>query len=58
MLVDVVTELAAEVLRPAAADADAACAAPDDGARPPAPRSGCRCSASPSRWAASPRSAP
>ena len=30
MLVDVVTELAAEVLRPAAADADAACAAPDE----------------------------
>ena len=30
MLVDVVTELAAEVLRPAAADADTACAAPDE----------------------------
>jgi alkylation response protein AidB-like acyl-CoA dehydrogenase len=30
MLVNVVTELASEVLRPAAADADAACAAPDD----------------------------
>ncbi|MFC7494114.1 MULTISPECIES: acyl-CoA dehydrogenase family protein [unclassified Nocardioides] len=30
MLVDVVTELAADVLRPAAADADEACAAPDD----------------------------
>jgi len=30
MLVDVVTELATEVVRPAAADADAACAAPDD----------------------------
>ena len=30
MLVDVVTELAAEVVRPAAADADAACAAPDE----------------------------
>ena len=29
MLVDVVTELATEVLRPAAADADVACAAPD-----------------------------
>ena len=29
MLVDVVTELATEVLRPAAAEADAACAAPD-----------------------------
>ncbi|GAA4716590.1 acyl-CoA dehydrogenase family protein [Nocardioides conyzicola] len=29
MLVDVVTELAAEVLRPAAAEADEACAAPD-----------------------------
>jgi alkylation response protein AidB-like acyl-CoA dehydrogenase len=30
MLVDVVTELATEVLRPAAADADTACAAPDE----------------------------
>jgi alkylation response protein AidB-like acyl-CoA dehydrogenase len=30
MLVDVVTELATEVLRPAAADADATCAAPDE----------------------------
>ena len=30
MLVDVVTELAAEVLRPAAAEADEACAAPDE----------------------------
>src|SRR6476469_6871598 len=30
MLVDVVTELAAEVLRPAAADADTACAAPEE----------------------------
>ncbi|UMG92474.1 acyl-CoA dehydrogenase family protein [Nocardioides sp. TF02-7] len=30
MLVDVVSELAGEVLRPAAAEADAACAAPDD----------------------------
>jgi alkylation response protein AidB-like acyl-CoA dehydrogenase len=30
MLVDVVTELATEVVRPAAADADAACAAPDE----------------------------
>src|SRR3954452_9645204 len=30
MLVDVVTELAAEVLRPAAADADTACAAPPE----------------------------
>ncbi|MCW2759766.1 MAG: acdA 8, partial [Nocardioidaceae bacterium] len=30
MLVDVVTELATEVVRPAAADADAACRAPDD----------------------------
>src|SRR4051794_34706812 len=30
MLVDVVTELATEVLRPAASDADAACAAPAD----------------------------
>jgi alkylation response protein AidB-like acyl-CoA dehydrogenase len=30
MLVDVVTELATEVLRPAAADADVACAAPDE----------------------------
>ncbi len=32
MLVDVVTDLAAEVVRPAAADADVACAAPDGGA--------------------------
>ena len=32
MLVDVVTELATEVVRPAAADADAACATPADGA--------------------------
>ena len=30
MLVDVVTELASDVLRPAAAEADVACAAPDD----------------------------
>ncbi len=30
MLVDVVTDLATEVIRPAAADADAACATPDD----------------------------
>ena len=30
MLVDVVTELASDVLRPAAADADVACAAPAD----------------------------
>jgi len=30
MLVDVVTELAAEVVRPAAADADVACATPDE----------------------------
>jgi hypothetical protein len=30
LLVDVVTELAAEVLRPAAAEADAACAAPEE----------------------------
>ena len=30
MLVDVVTEFAAEVLRPAAADADTSCAAPDE----------------------------
>lgn len=30
MLVDVVTELAADVLRPAAAEADAACAAPEE----------------------------
>src|SRR3954454_12802164 len=30
LLVDVVTELAAEVVRPAAADADAACAAPTE----------------------------
>jgi alkylation response protein AidB-like acyl-CoA dehydrogenase len=30
MLVDVVSELATEVIRPAAADADEACAAPDD----------------------------
>ena len=30
MLVDVVTEFATEMLRPAAADADAACAAPDE----------------------------
>jgi alkylation response protein AidB-like acyl-CoA dehydrogenase len=30
LLVDVVTELATEVVRPAAADADAACATPDD----------------------------
>jgi alkylation response protein AidB-like acyl-CoA dehydrogenase len=30
MLVDVVTELAAEVVRPAAADSDAACAAPEE----------------------------
>jgi alkylation response protein AidB-like acyl-CoA dehydrogenase len=30
MLVDVVTELATEVVRPAAADADAACATPDE----------------------------
>ena len=57
MLVDVVTELAAEVVRPAAADADDACAAPDGGARGAASRSGCRSSASPSRSAASPRSA-
>ena len=33
MLVDVVTEFAAEVVRPAAAEADEACAAPDGGAQ-------------------------
>ena len=57
MLVDVVGEFATEVVRPAAADADDACAAPDAVLKPPGWRSGCRSSASPRRSAASPRSA-
>ncbi len=58
MLVDVVTELAAEVLRPAAAEADTACAAPAEVLAAsvevglPHPRR------SRSRSAASPRSGP
>ena len=56
MLVDVVTEFAAEVVRPAAAAADEACAAPGE-VLAAASRSACRSSACPRRSAASPRSA-